>query len=234
MPPNRLVLVAAGAAAAIAIVGLSALYRSAARERDRPRKAVQALRRRPAVPPRAAPVPPPVARGPSAEEFRALEAEAASLRQRNADLEKRLAAPEKEVVGILRPPSPNDPSPRDVALDPSQGEENRVKALLVLRMSQPDGRTEEVVQSMLDLFSSSTRADLRADILRNLHRALPLRLKDPVLRALADPDGKVREEAAETLGPLKADPAVRAALEHAAKNDPESKVRRQAAASLAD
>ncbi len=54
MSSNRALLASAGAVAAIAIVGLAAFYRSAARERDRLQREVQALRGRAAVPPRAA------------------------------------------------------------------------------------------------------------------------------------------------------------------------------------
>ena len=54
-----------------------------------------------------------------------------------------------------------------------------------------------------------------------------------MLRALqSDPDRKIREEAAETLGPLRNEPVVRVALEHAAHDDPDLTVRAQALKSL--
>jgi HEAT repeat protein len=107
-----------------------------------------------------------------------------------------------------------------------------VAALRELRRVE-GGRTRAVAESLLGLLDTAADPSLRADICRQLHRAVPPDLKGPLLRRLrADADARVREEAAETLGPLKEDPEVRAALEDAARSDAEEKVRSQAARSL--
>jgi len=156
-----------------------------------------------------------------------LEAEVAELRKR----------PEPAVVG--KPLEPVPPERIDaevarstaVALDPSRPAAERVKALEDLRFY---GRiSPEVAAAMLRIFETSAESAVRADVLRHLHRSLPLGLAATVLRALqSDPERKVREEAAETLGPLRDDPSIRVALEHAAQNDPDLDVRAQALKSL--
>jgi len=107
-----------------------------------------------------------------------------------------------------------------------------IDALSRLRML-PTGRTDEVVLSMLDLLESGIETDQRADILRNLKGAVPLVQSSRVITLLrSDEERVVREEAAETLGPLKDDAQVRAALEEAVRSDASEDVRRQAKAAL--
>jgi hypothetical protein len=168
-------------------------------------------------------------------ETAALRRRVAELEAENAELKKR---PEPAVVGTLLAPVPREEVEAQVArstaiaLDPARPAAERVKALEELRAH---GRiTPEVAAAVLRLFDTSPPPAVRADILRHLHRSLPLDQAGLVVRALqTDSDGKVREEAAETLGPLKEDPVVRAALERAAQNDPDLEVRAQALRSLA-
>jgi hypothetical protein len=191
------------------------------------------------------PAPAPPAAAPETEALRlrlaALEAEVKKLRE-----EKEAAAAAKSLAVV--PLAPAEPSARDpqeiarlqsVAADPSKLPYERVQALLGLRMSeiggQPGGRSREVVAAMVQLLEASDDPKIRADICRHLHRAVPPEFKDPLMRRMQlDAEAKVREEAAETLGPLKGDPSVKAALEHAAQNDPDLKVRAQALQSLSD
>jgi cell division protein FtsB len=118
------------------------------------------------------------------------------------------------------------------AKDGSLAVEDRIEALSRLRML-PTGRTPEVVASMLDLLESGIETAHRADILRHLKGAVPLIQSQRVITLLrSDEQRVVREEAAETLGPLKDDAQVRAALEEAARSDASEEVRRQAKAAL--
>lgn len=122
-----------------------------------------------------------------------------------------------------------------VILDENRVVEERLKALSDLRRSDPEGRTPEVVASMLALAQASPDPRVRADVIRHLKMAQAPELKASLLAWVrSDPDAKVREEAAETLGPLKDDPEVRAYLEHVAGNDGSEKVRGQAKKSLSD
>ena len=75
------------------------------------------------------------------------------------------------------------------------------------------GRTPAVTASLLPLLETA-EGSVRADLCRHLKNAVPRELADPLIRAMrADPEASVREEAAETLGPLRAEPAVAKALE---------------------
>jgi len=122
------------------------------------------------------------------------------------------------------------------ATDPLASEEQRIAGLRALRgwRGSEEARTHDVVLSMIDFAERSPNAEARADVWRNLHGVTDPVLRDPLLRALAsDPDGDVREEAAETLDRYLPDREVEAALRYAAENDSDKGVRRQAAESLA-
>ncbi len=226
MTRRKAIYLLSGALLAAAGLWGIASRRSLPPEREALRRELEGIRR-PAGVATPAPVPDPGLE----RRIQALEAEVAAVERKNAELEKRLAA--------APPPAAVPPGPAEIArwqvtaVDLSRSERERVEALLRLRLTGPDARTPEVAASMLLLLGSSPDARVRADICRHLKRAVPLALAAPLLSALArDADDKVREEAAETLGPLHADPSVRAALEHAARNDPSDKVRLQAARSL--
>lgn len=187
------------------------------------------------------PAPPPPAAPSDNEALRAsvaaLEAEVKKLREEKAKTDAPRTAEQlpQLIFTLASEPKPEEiPGLQATAMNPSMSAEERVKALSRLRSTR-EGRTREVAASMLQLLETSEDAGIRADILRQLHRALPPDLKDPVLRRLQlDTEAKVREEAAETLGPLKADPAVKSALEQAAQSDADLKVRAQALQSLND
>lgn len=228
----------AGLLAASVVAG-AVLFRSASQEREKLKRALAAERqqRQKAEAMPEAPAPDPAVD----DRLRALEGEIAKLKAKNAELEKKAAerpSPagvflELQVQGEEKAPTPEEIAGwQALCMNPLALPDERVKALLKLRMTR-DGRSEEVVRSILELLHAAPDPELRADILRHLKKAVPLLFKDSILKVLtSDPSEKVREEAAETLGPLGTDPAVRAALENASKNDPSEKVRKQAERSL--
>ncbi len=235
MNPRTVALLAAPALFAAGFAVAALLFRSEAPGPESPDRGreVQGLkaeiaRLRREAEARPAPAPSP------ADETAALRRRIAELEAENTELKKR---PEPAVVGLTITPEPREQVEADVAraaattLDPNRPAAERVKALQELRMH--NRITVDVAAAMLRLLDTSPAPDARADILRHLHRSLPPDFAASVARALqSDSDRKVREEAAETLGPLKEDPAVRAALEHASQNDPDLDVRAQALKSL--
>jgi hypothetical protein len=86
---------------------------------------------------------------------------------------------------------------------------------------------------MIDLLRTSPDASIRADICRRLNRVVSEELK-PQLHPTgrADADAKTREEAVESLGPMRDDPVVRRFLETSLATDPDAGVREQAGKSL--
>jgi HEAT repeats len=114
------------------------------------------------------------------------------------------------------------------AMDRSLAGYERLKALARLRAIK-DGRSRDVVLSMLQLFHESDDPKIRADIFRQLNKVEEPELRDALIDALrADQVSEVREEAAETLGTYRDDPSARDALEYAAENDASEKVRKKA------
>ena len=235
----------------IAVLSLAVALRSGAGKHDAPssdvrrlRDEVRALSRQISEfkeePPRPAPAPVPV-QGPDLEALEeridSLETQVNRIREATVlALQAKGVRLQPEVLTVPAPPKPPDAQElarlQAAAMDPTKSAEDRLQALARLRRV-PDARTRGVVTGMLRLFETSTNSDVRVNILRNLHRALPLDLKGPVIRALqSDPEREIREEAAETLGPHINDPVVRAALEHASRNDVNEKVREEAADSL--
>ena len=119
------------------------------------------------------------------------------------------------------------------AMDLSAEPKDRLAALARLRISQPDGRSPDVVRSMIQLLRTCADASIRADVCRQLNRVESEDLKQQLLvTGRADADPRVREEAIESLGPMKSDPAVKQFLETARAGDPDEKVRLQAQRSL--
>lgn len=123
------------------------------------------------------------------------------------------------------------------ALDPTGTEEQRIQALRRLRGQRladgSDARSPAVVAEMIAIGEGSADARLRADAWRQLSGVGDPQLVTPLLASLAhDPDARVREEAAETLGDFLPDANVQAALQYAMQNDSDDRVRRQAAESL--
>jgi hypothetical protein len=139
--------------------------------------------------------------------------------------DERLRAAMKLLESIPDPDEPPpevkpEPMPKDVpalqarALNPTLSPRERVNALSQLRSAGPDARGPDVVHAMVELLQCSGDDRIRADICRHLKGVESVRLKRQLLVSVhTDPTSKVREEAAETLGPMKDDPLVRQALE---------------------
>lgn len=160
-----------------------------------------------------------------------------------AEMGERLAALEVEVESQSEARSPassgrslNVPGLDTDALksslrDESVGESARIKSLALLRATAPEERAE-VLEELLPLLDSDDDA-IRADTARHLSGVTDPRLVAPLVQLLeSDPSRKVREEAAETLGPLRNTREAKSALESAAQNDASDKVREQAKESL--
>ncbi|MBK7875589.1 MAG: hypothetical protein IPJ77_07535 [Planctomycetes bacterium] len=168
---------------------------------------------------------------------------------RMRELEKRLesfSARETRVgvpVGQVRPSGARDEPRPDLAelqkraRDTGLSELERLAALRELR-GQRDANGADarlaVLDEILRLAQGSTDGNVRADTWRQLSHVTDPRLKAPLLDALAlDVHAKSREEAAETLADFLPDAGVEAALRHAAENDADDAVRRQARVSRA-
>jgi hypothetical protein len=152
------------------------------------------------------------------------------LEQRLVQLEENMAAT-RTAAGPTPAPAPDVVQSRQVAVNPQASAGDRLAALRVLRAA--NARTSDVVQSMLQLQGSSDDPNVRADIFRQLSGVSDPAMKPHLINGvLKDADPKVREEAAETMGPFWSDPYVQAALKSAAQNDPDEKVREQAAETL--
>ena len=134
----------------------------------------------------------------------------------------------------LSSPEPEEiPGLKARVLDLSADPKDRLAALARLRLATPDGRSPEVVRSMIDLLRVSPDGEVRADVCRQLSRVVSEDLKQQLLlTARADSFAKAREEATETLGRMKDDPVVRQALESILASDPDEDVKTQARKSL--
>lgn len=142
--------------------------------------------------------------------------------------------PPPQAEPATKEPPPKPPALQAKAQDPTAGPQERLTALARLRSAQPDGRSPDVVRSRIDLLRISPDGEIRADVCRQLSRVVSEELKQQLLvTARTDSFAKAREEAAETLGPMKADPVVRQALESIAVTDPDPRVQEQARKSLA-
>jgi len=94
---------------------------------------------------------------------------------------------------IARPEAGDVPALQAKAQDPAADPKQRLAALADLRMASPDGRTPEVVRSMIDLLRTSPDGEIRADICRQLSRVVSEDLKQQLLlTARADSHAKAR------------------------------------------
>jgi len=122
---------------------------------------------------------------------------------------------------------------RTKAMDGTQMDTLRLVALSQLRSLGKGARCGEVARSMINLAQGTEDPKIRAGIWRHMHRAKDRQLIDPMIQALAhDTEGRVREEAAESLGFFLDVPRAKAALEHAMRNDAAKGVRREAERSM--
>ncbi|MBI5850546.1 MAG: HEAT repeat domain-containing protein [Planctomycetes bacterium] len=139
------------------------------------------------------------------------------------DLERRRVAQQQLVA-----------TARNAILDPRATEAAKLEGWKQLRNGGPDAWTDAIVDEMVRIGLTSNDVNVRADVWRQADaNARSERLVPGLLQALTgDADGRVREEAAETLENYAKLPQVRLALEAAAVNDPEEKVRRFARQSI--
>lgn len=205
---------------------------------------VERLRNRP-IADRSRSAPPTTSDPKSAERIGELERQVAELleQQKAADVAAKEAAAQDEkgalaLLGHLRSRSSKPVTAEDLAqlrtqaTDPAKDAQERLQALRRLRGIK-DGRSRDVVLSMIDLARTSDDERVRADVFRQLHRVTTPELEQPLLDALrGDTSAKVREEAAETLDHYLESPAVVQALRDAAENDADRGVRKQARESL--
>ena len=128
------------------------------------------------------------------------------------------------------------PTHRATFEDASKPIEERLVALRRLRGAVLEDGVDAriaIVDTAVQLVQASTDAKVRADVWRHMTRVADPRLIDPLLNSLSnDKDPKVREEAAETLRTFYQNSSVKAALQAAAKNDANAKVRKEALDSL--
>jgi hypothetical protein len=122
---------------------------------------------------------------------------------------------------------------RQRALDPRVSPEERSDALGEIQKHGAEGYTDEVVHSMVALAQTAQDPKVRENIWRQFDGARNPVVSTALKQALAaDAVADVRREAAEALDHYRDDPAVRAALEHAAQHDPDEKVRWEALRAL--
>lgn len=223
---------AVAALLAAAVVWLFLDRRSVQQEVERLRAAPPRVKlvEVPAPPPEPAPAPQAVEPPPRAPKAPETPAPAPSLEKANEALKALLEADAARKAPSALEVAALQAKACDRAADPKE----RLAALQRLRGTDPDGRSLEVVRSMIDLLRTSPDGRIRADICRQLHKVMHEELKQALL-ATARTDGypKAREEAAESLGPWAADdPHVRQALEALLASDPDADVRQQARRSL--
>ena len=159
-----------------------------------------------------------------------------ALRDEQAELKREIERLKPTLVYVL-PTEPLTPEQianlQKQAMDEALDTSARVDALLQLRRRTRDGRTPEVVRSVVGLLETCADASIRADVCRHLNGVDVAESREAMIRRLReDKDRKVREEAAETLATWKDDARVRAELEVAARGDEDEDVRDQAEKSL--
>lgn len=111
--------------------------------------------------------------------------------------------------------------------DASAADKDRLRALGLMRRN--GGLNDDTVQQALTWMQSSTNAGTRRELVQQLRGVTNAAVKAPLLSLMSkEPNGNVREEAAENLRRFANDPAVESALWNAALNDPDGDVREQA------
>ncbi|HLU39815.1 MAG TPA: HEAT repeat domain-containing protein [Planctomycetota bacterium] len=122
---------------------------------------------------------------------------------------------------------------RQRVLDPNLSAMERSEALGEVQKHGAEAYTEEIVQAMVVIGQTHEDPEVRENVWRQFDGATNPTLAVALRQALAtDAAPGVRREAAEALDRFRDDPAVRAALEHAAQHDPDEKVRWEALRSL--
>jgi hypothetical protein len=115
-----------------------------------------------------------------------------------------------------------------VVFNPAAGVGDKVTALRILRGE--NARSDDVVKQMIQAYSSTEDAKLRADIFRQLSGVTTSELKPILVAALRDPNqaSEIRQEAAETLAHYLPDTDAKVWLEHLAANDADERVQEEA------
>ena len=124
---------------------------------------------------------------------------------------------------------------QEILSDETLSDRKRLRALRDLRSQPRDSNpySPRVVASLIDWMDGTESPEVRARIIRDLHRGEVGELQQPILDYLrTDPDPKVRVEAADTLKYCRDDPSVRVALNEASEHDPDEDVRKQAGRTL--
>ena len=180
---------------------------------------------------------------PVASELSATQEQLQKALARIDELEEREdVPPTQELMRRFGQPSPRE-TPEAVAkhqsviLDRHSTEEERLQALRGLRgmPDKLDPYPADVARELKIWLDQTKDPSVRADIIRQLHRAELEELKDSIVYCLQnDTDEEVRDEAAETLEDVYDDPWVIQALEKARDHDASAKVRATAAHSLAE
>lgn len=149
------------------------------------------------------------------------------------------AASATEEAKKTKPDRPKRGTPEHLAwarhrvLDPALTSMERSDALGEIQKHGADGYSDEVVQAMIVLGQTDEDPKVRANVWRQFDGARNGRLANALVHALgSDRDADVRREAAEALDNLRDDPSVRAALEQAAQQDSDERVRWEALRSL--
>jgi hypothetical protein len=143
-------------------------------------------------------------------------------------------------IGAARLAVPNSstPQPDEIAnakaviFDSAAAVDAKLAALGVLRSA--NARSDDVVRQLVLVYYGTTNLAVRADIFRQLNEVKTPELKHPLLEGVSDSaqSTALREEATESLADYLPDPDVSAWLHHLAANEPDPKVRNQAAKSL--
>ena len=158
------------------------------------------------------------------------------------ELSSRMQDQESRLDRAITPKRPTRKAPTAEAvadiqqqLRSAEEDEQKLKALRALRrMPKSLDPHTAVVDDIVAWLDQSDDAEVREDIIRQLHGAENPKLIEPLVHYLRFDDSEsVREEAAETLDDYLDVATARAALEHAVATDPSEKVRAVATHSLA-
>jgi len=151
------------------------------------------------------------------------------LARRTDEAARRLAEAKRGEAAGERAPGKDDP--RQVFLDRSKSEDERVAALTRVRDAR--GIDRAIVDAAVELFRASGRPESRERILRDLHGTRDAEVRRLFLEALrSDADEGVRVRAAGDIDTFAEEAEVRTALDAARLGDASEKVRKAALETL--
>lgn len=117
-------------------------------------------------------------------------------------------------------------------LQPDASLDSRLTALSALR--RWDAASPELLTAVAGMAQQSEDPAIRVRILQALDDTKVAMLREPLVQSLQDPNPLVREEAADALSGLSADPLVEQWLRYVADNDQDPRVQREAMRALQD